>query len=152
MSFLHILFFIILLPVLTLILQTSYKKNLFFLRNLEQGFKLLGNSFGNFLLLNLEFMFLGALLMTFISPLTLKGVFNFIQWNLWLEDAYADMTINFLVVFVFFTVSLIAINFIVLANSLIFYSMTEKDSNYYLRKKIKTIGIKNTIRGYEIES
>ena len=146
-----IFFFIVSLPILIIILKTSHKQNLFFIQGIGPGFKLINKNFGDFLLLNLEFMFLGALLMTIISPLTLRGLFEFVQWNLWLEDMFANMIINFLLVFVFFTVSLIAINFIIVANSLIYYSMKEKSTDYYLRQRIKNIGIKNTIRGYEIE-
>ncbi len=147
-----IFFFIVLLPLLINILKTSYKQNIFFLQGIGPGLKLINKSFGKFLLLNLEFMFLGTLLMIIISPLTLGGLFDFIQWNFWLEETYADMTINFLLVFVFFAVSLFAINFIVVANSLIYYSMMEKSTGYYLRQRIKNIGTKNTLRGYEIEN
>jgi uncharacterized membrane protein SpoIIM required for sporulation len=147
-----LLFVILIAPVLFVNLQTCTIENKFFFSCISKSFQLTGNSFSKFLLLNLKFMFIGGLLLILLSPRFYGSSLQIIKWNLWLEDNYIDIVLNSIILFIFYAIVSISQVLLLISNALIYYSMKEQSTGYFLKQRISKIGVKNTLRGYELEN
>lgn len=147
-----IVILIVTVPVLLLNLKVCFTHKIFFFAGFKRTFSLINSLFGDFLLLNLKFLIIGVLVLVLFRQGIYGSLLTFIKWNLWLEDVYVNLIVNLIVIFVFYTGFFLVFMLLSVANSLIYYSMLEKQSARYLSERIKNIGIKHTIRGYEIES
>lgn len=143
---------IIVTPVLFVTLQISIIENKFLISCLGKSFQLIGNSFSKFLLLNMKFIFIGGLLLILLSPRFYGTFLQIIKWNLWLEESYVDVVINSIILFIFYTIVSISQVLLIVSNALLYFSMTEQSTGYFLKQKISKIGVKNTLRGYELEN
>ncbi len=147
------LFLIItIVPFLFVNLQVCTTENKFIFSGIGKTFQLLGSSFGSFLLLNLKFLFIGGLLLLLLSPRFYKSLLQIVKWNLWLEDNYVDIVLNMIVLFIFYLSISFTLILLLISNALLYFSMIEQSTAYFLRQKINKIGITKTLRGYELEN
>ncbi|MBN2820688.1 MAG: stage II sporulation protein M [Bacteroidales bacterium] len=149
---LSLVILIMAMPVLLLSLKFSLYYHTGILKGVSGTIRFLNKNFGNLLLLNIKFGALISLLLLLLSPGVYSRLLQFIKWNLWLEDQYINTALNFIACFLFYFGILFSISILVIANSLIFYSLKERQTAECLLERIDQIGIKKTIRGYEIES
>lgn len=138
-------------PFLFLNLQVCLVERRFFPGGFGKTMNLIGNSLGSFLFLNLKFSILGGLIIFLLSPVIYGELLNLIKWNLWLEDIYVTFSMNLISLFIFYASISVAIMLLLTSDLLIYYTMKEQATGHYLMEKVKKIGIKNTLRGYEFE-
>jgi uncharacterized membrane protein SpoIIM required for sporulation len=146
-----LLLILITAPFLFLNLQVCIAERKFFPGGFGKTMNLISKSFGRFFFLNMKFSILGGLVLFLLSPTIYGELLNLIKWNLWLEDVYVTFSMNLISLFIFYTSISIAIVLLLTSDLLVFYSMKELATGHNLLEKVKKIGIKNTLRGYEFE-
>lgn len=146
-----VLLTIIFLPFLLLGYYISCLQNKFLFEGISQGFALLQNTFGMFLLHNLKFLIICILILLLASPGIYTRVLMFLKWNLWIEEQYVVMILDFILSLIFYGSVLTCMIMLAVANNLFFHSLWEIQTGKNLLGSIDKIGTKKYIRGYEFE-
>lgn len=138
-------------PIILLANYTACIENKFLLTGILRTFKLFKKTFGKFLFLNLKFLLIVLFILLLGNPGLYGQLLSFIHWNLWLEEQYITLIFNFIASFMFFICVFVGLQILITANALLYYTLFETKTSDGLIKSVKQIGIKNTLRGYELE-
>jgi hypothetical protein len=146
-----ILLTLLFLPYLLIALYTSFVKKKSLAAGIGQSLSLLKENQGMFILHNLKFYAICIVMLLLANPGIYAKLLVFIRWNLWVEDKYITIILNFIVSYVFYFVSLLCITLMTMANNLIYHSLWEIHSGEKLLKSVEQISSQKIIRGYEFE-
>lgn len=142
---------IFLIPLMLLANYTACVEEIFIFTGIARVFRLFSHSFGKFLFLNLKFILIAFFILLLSNPSFYGQLLSFLHWNLWLEEKYVDIIFNFIASFMYFLCVLLCMQIVLSANNLLYYTLKETVTGQGLIERINQIGIKNTLRGYELE-
>lgn len=138
-------------PLTILSFFTSHHQKVSYFKGIGRTFKLIKRNFGTFMALNFFYFLLIAVVLLLAHPKLYQELLSFITWTLWIEKEYMDMISNFVMIFVIYGALLLGFFMLAICNNLLYHTLLEISTSRNLINSVKKIGLKNTLRGYELE-
>lgn len=147
-----LLLMVLLLPFLEIVLYTSYVDNLFIVKGFSKTFKLINHSKVKLIGLYIKLILFGFALLFLVSQPLLWQMLQFIVWNIYLKEDFYYLLNYFLRMFVMLSFLLFVFGMIKTGIYLFYYTAKEASTAQNLKERIKNIGVKRRVFGYEVEN
>ncbi|MGD2033947.1 MAG: stage II sporulation protein M [Bacteroidales bacterium] len=142
---------ILILPVFVLALYGSIMNRNFLVRGIGHAFILLGKCTGKLILLYLKFLFLSFVALLLIGLRFYWDFLEALSWNFRMNEQIAIHIFDFAVTLIYYFIVYFSFVTISIAIFIFYHTADEITNAGYLKERIKKIGTKKIIKGYEFD-
>ncbi len=139
------------LPIFLMAVYGSIINKGFFVSGVGSAFQLLGKSTGRLILLYLKFLFLATVVIVIIRQRFYWKFLEALSWNFEFSEQTTAHIFDFVITLIFYLAIFVCYVTISIAINIFYHTAHEITNAENLKKRIKGIGTKKIIKGYEFD-